>query len=87
MNTISIICSIIAAAASIITVIFSFMMWRDSKRNLLKKIEKKERKINEIDNHLFRTFGADYSGRGPINSLEEKKRRQQSEVNYLKRLL
>jgi len=63
------------------------MIWRDSKRNLLKKIEKKERKINEIDNRLFRTFGADYSGRGPINSLEEKKHRQQSDVNYLKRLL
>lgn len=87
MDTVGIICSIIAAFAGIITVIFSYLMWGDSKRNIIKKIEKKERQINEIENRLFRTFGASYSGRGPINPLEEKKRRLQSEVDYLKKLL
>jgi len=87
MDTVGIICSIIAAFASIITVIFSYLMWRDSKRNLFKQIEKRERMINEIDNRLFRQFGASYSGRGPINTLENKKRRLKSEANYLKKLL
>ena len=34
MDTVGIICSIIAAFAGIITVIFSYLMWRDSKRNI-----------------------------------------------------
>ncbi len=81
------ICSIIAAFTGIITVIFSYLMWRDNKRNLLKKIEKKERKINEINKCLFRTFGPDYSGRGSISSLEAKKHKLQSGSDYLNKLL
>ena len=87
MDIAGVVCSIIAAFTGIITVIFSYLMWRDNKRNLLKKIEKKEREINEIDNRRFRTFGPDYSGRGPINPLEAKKRKLQSEVDYLNKLL
>lgn len=87
MGTIGVLCSIIAAFASIVTVIFSYLMWRDSKRNLFKQIDKRKREISQIDNSLFRRYGPDYSGRGPINPLEEKKRKLQSEINYRKRLL
>lgn len=87
MDTVGIICSIIAVLAGIITVIFSFLMWRDSKRHILKKIEKKELEISNLQNSLYRMYGASYSGRGPLDPLELEKRKLQSEVDYLKKLL
>lgn len=83
MDTIGIICSIIAAMGTV----FSFLMWRDSKRNILKKIEKKENKISNLQNSLYRKYGLSYSGRGYLDPLEVKKRKLQSEVDYLKKLL
>ncbi|MDE6556269.1 MAG: hypothetical protein K2K55_04825 [Duncaniella sp.] len=87
MNTVGIICSIIAAITGAASLIIAILTRRDSKRNLVKQIEKKDRQINEFDNRLFRQFGASYSGRGSINPLEEKKRRLQSEIDYLKKML
>ena len=87
MDIVILVCSIIAAITGVASLIVSILTRKDSKRSLLKQIEKKEHKINEIDNSLFRVFGASYSGIGPINSLEEKKSYLQSEVDYLKKLL
>lgn len=86
MDTVGIICSIIAAFAGIITVIFSYLMWRDSKRNILKKIEKKEHKINQIENQLFLQRRSNFGGWGD-GKLKMTQDKLQSEIDYLKRLL
>lgn len=54
MNTIGIIASVIAAIAAIITLIFTI---RNSKGNVIKRIERKQREIQEIDNQFARTYG------------------------------
>ncbi len=84
MDTVVIICSIIAAFGSIIALIFSYLSWRDSRRNILKKIEKRVRKINKIENQLFLQERSSFWGCG--NDLKIKKDKLQSEVDYLKKL-
>lgn len=86
MDTVGIICSIIAAFAGIITVIFSYLMWRDSKRNILKQIEKKHHKINQIENQLFLQRRSNFWGWGD-GELKIKQDKLRSEIDYLKRLL
>ena len=86
MDTVGIICSVIAAFAGIITVIFSFLMWRDSKRSLIKQIEKKEHKINKIENQLFLQRRSNFWGWGN-GELKMKQDKLQSEIDYLKKLL
>lgn len=86
MDTVGIICSIIAAFAGIITVIFSYLMWRDSKRNILKQIEKKHHKINQIEDQLFLQRRSNFWGYGD-GELKIKQDKLQSEIDYLKRLL
>lgn len=83
MDIAVLVCSIIAAMGTV----FSFLMWRDSKRNILKKIEKKDNKINKIQTMLNNKYGFWYSERGPLDPLEIKKRKLQSEVERLKKLL
>jgi len=87
VDLVVLVCSIIAAVTGVASLIVAILTRKDCKRSLFKQIEKKEHQINEIDNRLFRQFGANYSCRGPINSLEEKKRKLQSEVDYLNKLL
>ena len=86
MDTVGISCSIIAAFAGIITVIFSYLMWRDSKRNILKQIEKKHHKINQIENQLFLQRRSNFWGYGD-GELKIKQEKLRSEIDYLKRLL
>ena len=86
MDTVGIICSILAAFAGIITVIFSYLMWRDSKRNILKQIEKKHHKINQIENQLFLQRRSNFWGYGD-GELKIKQEKLRSEIDYLKRLL
>ena len=86
MDTVGIICSIIAAFAGTITVIFSYLMWRDSKRNILKQIEKKHHKINQIENQLFLQRRSNFWGWGD-GELKIKQDKLRSEIDYLKRLL
>lgn len=87
MDIVVLVCSIIAAVTGVASLIVAILTRKDGKRSLLKQIEKKEHQINEIESSLFRRFGANYSARGPVNSLEEKKRKLQSEVDYLNKLL
>lgn len=87
MDIVVLVCSVIAAVTGVASLIVAILTRKDGKRSLLKQIDKREREISDIDNRLFLRFGSDYSGRGPINPLEEKKRKLQSEINYRKRLL
>ena len=82
MDAVGTICSIIAALGSI----FSFLMWRDSRRCILKRIEKNERKINKIENQLFLQERSNFWGYGD-GELKIKQDKLRSEIDYLKRLL
>ena len=87
MDIVVLVCSIIAAVTGVASLIVAILTRKDGKRSLLRQIDRKEREINEIDNRIFRLYGPDYSGSGPINSFEAKKRKLQSEVDYLNKLL
>ena len=54
MNTIGIIASVIAALATIITLIFTI---RNSKGNVIKRMERKQQEIREIETQFYRTYG------------------------------
>lgn len=54
MNLIGTIASVIAAIATIITLIFTV---RNSKGNVIKRIERKQREIRDLDNQFVRTYG------------------------------
>lgn len=87
MDILTLVCSIVAAITGIVSLYIAVLTRKDSKRNLIDEITKKKGQIQDIDNQLFRSFGASYSGSGPMNSLEIHKRELQSEVDYLKQLL
>jgi len=54
MNEIGIIASVIAAIAAIITLIFTI---RNSKGNVIKRIERKRDEITRIETQFYRTYG------------------------------
>lgn len=87
MDILTLICSIVAALTGVASLYITVLTRKDSKRSLIDKITKKREQIQDIDNHLFRRFGASYSGGGPMNSLEIQKRELQSEVDYLRKLI
>lgn len=86
MDIVVLVCSIIAAVTGVASLIVAILTRKDGKRSLLRQIDRKEREINKIDNRIFRLYGSGYSGRGPINSFEAKKRELQSESDYLNKL-
>lgn len=84
MEEIGIIASVIAAVAAIATFYFSV---RTSKGNILKRIDRKEQQIREIDHKLTLRHGLNRSTGGPITPLDEKRRKLQEEINELRRKL
>lgn len=54
MNEIGIIASVIAAIAAIITLVFTI---RNSKGNVIKRIERKQRQIQDLNTQFARTYG------------------------------
>lgn len=54
MNEIGIIASVIAAIAAIITLVFTI---RNSKGNVIKRIERKQRQIQDITFQFSKTYG------------------------------
>ena len=86
MDMVVLVCSIIAAATGVVSLIVAILTWHDSKRSLLKQIEKKEHKINKIENQLFLQRRSNSWGWGD-GELKMKQDKLQSEIDYLKRLL
>ena len=85
MEKINVIISIIAAIAAVVSAVLSYNTLRYSKRNILKKLDKKQQQLSDIE--IAKRYGLNYSPRGPINSLETKKRELQSEIENLQKLL
>lgn len=86
MDTIGIISSIIAAITGVASLIIAIHTRRDSKRSLLKQIEKKKHKINKIEDQLFLQRRYNFWGYGD-GELKIKQDKLRSEIDYLKRLL
>ena len=84
MEQLGIIASVIAAVAAIATLCFSV---RTSKGSILKRIDRKEEKIREIDHKLNLRYGLDRNPGGPISPLDNKRRKLQEEINELSRNL
>ena len=57
MNDIGIIASIIAAITGIVAMITGIIAIRNGKGNVIKRIERKQQKIHEIDNQFYRQYG------------------------------
>ena len=81
MNEIGIIASVIAAIAAIITLLFTI---RNSKGNVLKRIERKQRQIQDLNTQFARTYGlnANMSMHYPF---WEKKEKLETEINELRK--
>ncbi len=86
MDIVVLVCSIIAAITGVASLIVAILTRHDSKRSLLKQIEKKEHKINKIGNQLFLQRRSNFWGWGD-GELKIKQNKLQSEVDYLKKLL
>lgn len=86
MDIVILVCSIIAAITGVASLIIAILTRHDSKRSLLKQIEKKEYRINKIENQLFLQRRSNIWGWGD-GELKMKQNKLQSEIDYLKRLL
>lgn len=81
MNEIGIIASVIAAIAAIVALIFTI---RNSKGNVIKRIERKQNQIHEIENQFYRSYGlnANMSMHYPTSA---KKRKLEEEIEELRK--
>lgn len=81
MNDIGIIASVIAAVVAIITLFFTI---RNSKGNVIKRIERKQNQIHEIENQFYRSYGlnANMSMHYPTSA---KKRKLEEEIEELRK--
>ena len=80
--------TIIGTIAAVVAAVVSILSLRDSKRNIYKRIEKKEGQIKAIDRKLISIYGFDSTTRSRgITPLDAKKEKLQKEIANLKRLL
>ena len=86
MDIVILVCSIIAAITGVASLIVAILTRHDSKRSLLKQIEKKEYRINKIENQLLLQRRSNIWGWGD-GELKMKQDKLHSEIDYLKRLL
>ena len=81
MNYISIIASVIAALAAVITLIFTI---RNSKGNVIKRIERKQRAIHDLEQRFCRTYGLNDDMRRHYDILE-KREKLEKEIEELRK--
>ena len=84
MELVGIISSVVAAIAAIVAVCFAV---RTSKGNIHRRIDKKEAQIRRIDDQMIRKYGINGRRYNVITPLDEKRRRLQSEISELQRML
>ena len=84
-NTIGTIASVVAAIAAILTLRYTVRM---SKGNIRRRIEKKQRQIQDIDNRLVKKYGIYHTIRGrALTSLDAKKAQLLSDIHELEKEL
>lgn len=75
---------IIGACAAIIGTCYTIS---NSKKSILRKIDRKEAQIHKINQELALRYGLNRGGGHPITPLDEKKQRLENQIAELKRLL
>lgn len=83
MEYIGVISSVIAAIAAVLSL---FVTIRNTKASINRRIDRKKRKILEIENSQCRMCGLNRKS-NVITPLDEKKNKLQSEINELQRRL
>ena len=78
------IASIIAAVVAYMTLRFTV---RNSKGYILKQIDKKKKRMREIDIRLVKAYGMNRGRCHPITPLDEQKEKLEAEINELQRKL
>lgn len=81
MDNIGIIASVIAAVVAIITLFFTI---RNSKGNVIKRIERKQNQIHEIETRFYRSYGLNANLSMHYPTLE-KKNKLEAEINELRK--
>ena len=84
MELIGIITSIIAAVAAIVALWYTIGA---SKGSILKRIDRKEQQIHELDIQLIRKYGLNRGKGGCITRLDAKRSKLEAEVTELRRRL
>ncbi len=78
---------IIGMVAAVIGAVVGIVTLRDSRRNVLKRINRKEAQIRNIDYKLDIRYGLNRGHGGLITPLHAKREKLQEEVEELRRLL
>ena len=81
METIGIIASVIAAISAIITLIFTI---RNSKGNIVKRIERKQQQVQDLEQRLYRTHGLN-ANIGMYPPFWKKKEKLEREIEELRK--
>ena len=84
MDTLGEIASVVAALAAIITL---WVTIRNSKGNILKRIDKKEKQLKIIEQEQYLKYGVHRPIGGPVTPLEMKMARLKREIAELRRKL
>ena len=79
MNEIGIIASVIAAIATIIALVFTI---RNSKGNIVKRIERKKARIYALEQRFYKTYGPMAEMRQHYE-IQKKKEKLEAEINEL----
>lgn len=83
MGSVGVIASVVAAIAAVLTLV---VIIRNTKASILRRIDSKERHVQDIENYQCRKYGLNRRS-NVITPLDEKKHRLQSEINELRRRL
>ena len=81
MNELGIIASVIAAIAAILTLIFAI---RNSKGNVIKRIERKRNQIRDLEQRFYRTHGLN-ANMGMYPPFWKKKEKLEREIEELRK--
>lgn len=84
MDSIGTIASIIAAITGIIATITGIIGIRNSKGNVIKRIERKQDQIHEIENQFYRSYGLN-ANMGMHYPTSSKKRKLEEEIEELRK--
>ena len=84
MNDIGTLASIIAAITGLVAMITGIIAIRNSKGNVIKRIERKQSKINALEQSFYRTYGLHDDMRRHW-AFQEKKERLDSDIAELRK--
>lgn len=82
MNDIGTIASIVAAITGIVAMITGIIAIRNSKGNVIRRIERKQHQIHDLEQNFYRTYGLNDDMRRHYN-IQAKKEKLENQINEL----